>query len=124
MRKRNHRTKAAYAELHDDPSALFGPGTKTILFPNGEPVIWIKAADGIRGARITAGQGPAGFMVTVEPIGPAADVFADSDAETVRSVSRRVEVLQYHDDAWSQAFRLWTMGSGAYPGEKSTEVPA
>ena len=112
--RRERRTKARYSKLFDDPTTLF-PGCEVILFPNGEPEIWIRTTHSGSGAvRIRANHGPAGLMVDVQRFALATvplTVFEhDAGAD--------VQIVQYHSDPWSQAFKAWAQKKGPYPGPK------
>lgn len=120
---RTRRTKAQYARLFDDPSALFGPGTKVTLYPNGEPEIWIQSADGCKGYRIRCGGGgPAGFGVTVGgfALGPVTSFSGNTpdNQPTNGDVDNfGLELCQYNRDERSQAYKRWYKGEGGYPCE-------
>jgi hypothetical protein len=119
------RTKAQYARLFDDPSTLFGKGTKVLLYPNGEPEIWIQNALG-QGFRITANNGPAGFGVTVSQFAgsPVATLAAMCNSEPINADIdgiAAVSLTQYNSDEWSQQFKKWYQGESEYPGLKPVE---
>ena len=105
------RTKKAYGELYNNPKRLF-PEADVILFPNGRNEMWIKGKQG--GFRITAGEGPAGFSITVSPftgdneVTGLAMVGTNYASSNIQNVKEMV-LIQYNQDEKSQAFREWYM---------------
>ena len=109
MKKR--RTKKRYANLFDDPKSLFG-NARVMLFPNGEPEIWIQSPDGCQGFRLTASCGKAGLGLTIRRfvggapmticgnLAPDGEVMPQKDAE-------EISVTQYRSDDYAQAFKKW-----------------
>lgn len=98
------RTKRAYLRLFDAPDYLFGRGTRTIVFPNGEREIWISNHNGTASFKIRASDGPAGFSITVlSTVGalPAdAHVLRQSDYQTEMTTgAREVSMIAYYPDA-------------------------
>ncbi len=122
MAKHRRSTKAAYARLFDDPSALFGEGTQVTFYPNGEPEIWIQGPKG-HGFRIKASSGRAGFGLSIDTFigGPVTTLHAMANGEEVTEDVDRisgVSLTQYNGDEWSQAFKRWYAHEGEYPGDK------
>ncbi len=108
--KRRKRTKRAYAELFDNPGLMFGPHAQVTLFPNGQHEIWIKSQLGT--FRITAGNGPAGFGITVSSaVGDPLTVAGVTDRKTYSETQHddvwEVRLTQPHADAYSQQFARW-----------------
>jgi hypothetical protein len=106
------RTKAAYARLFEQTNYLFGRGTRTTVFPNGQREIWISNADGTAHFSITAGDGPAGFSVSIKAaVGtlPAeAHVMTRPDYITkITEDVREITFIAHYQDAYSQQFRKW-----------------
>lgn len=106
------RTKRAYARLFDLPAYLFGRGTRTTIFPNGEREIWIANAEGTISFKIRASDGPAGLGITItSAVGtlPAdAHVVRRSDYVTqITSDVREVTFVAHYQDAYAQQFRKW-----------------
>lgn len=108
--KIKRRTKRAYAALFDDTSFLFGKGTDTTIFPNGEREIWIKGLHGA-GVRVRASQGPAGFSVTIQSFAGGSDLSArtyDREyQETNVEGQREVSIVQYRDTQYARQFCKW-----------------
>lgn len=109
MRKK--RTLKRYADLFRDPSALFGPNTETVLFPNGENEIWLKDDRGF-GVRITASRGDAGFGVTVQKfVGGTPLTLNGNTAKDWEPYAgpdmQEVTITQYLGDERSQQFKRW-----------------
>lgn len=121
MRK---RTKVAYDRLFDDPSSMFG-SCRVILFPNGEPEIWIQSPDGRRSFAIRASDGPAGLGLTIARHGGPEIVVHGNRADdewtpfpekgSADVALREVSLTQYKDDLRSQRFREWYGGRGSHP---------
>ena len=107
-RRTTKRTKKHYTELFDNPGALLKDAS-VILWPNGQPVIWIRDGESGRGFEIKAGKGRVGFSVTVRAIGPAAACHvADPNYQvTVPPDAREVTLCQYDDTDHARAFRAW-----------------
>lgn len=120
--RKHHAYKKDYAHLYDNPYALF-PGTgheasrgaKVILWPNGQPAIWIQDDRG-HGVEITAGAGPAGFGLHIRSFiggngitvsGNLADQHLTPHREPVDY--KYIELTQYNLDEPSQAFKAWYM---------------
>lgn len=106
------RTKRAYLRLFDHTNYLFGRGTRTTLFPNGEREIWITNADGTASFSIVASDGPAGFSVRIKSA--VGTLPADAHVMTRRDyVTRIIEDVReisftaYYPDAYAQQFRKW-----------------
>ena len=122
-RKRNKRTKTAYAELFDNPSALF-QDAEVLLWPNGVPEIWIRSKDGRKGFRITAGQGNAGFALTIGKFALSAPMTVGGNLQKDMEVfhagdAYEVSLCQYNDDELSQAFKRWYH----HTGDEATRPP-
>jgi len=110
-RKARRRLLRQYVDLYHDPTRLFSHGpveggvsyvgpVETILYPNGEPVIWFKTPDGL-GLRLTVSNGPAGLGIHL-------DAFTGTPELTIASPnSRHLELCQYRQDDRSQAYRRW-----------------
>ena len=103
------RTKKQYAELYDNPGALF-KGCKVMLWPNGEPEIWING--GRHSVRIKASVGPAGMSVTIGRfVGGMPLSVSGNLTEGCKPLGmlncEEVSVTQYNDDEHSQAFKRW-----------------
>lgn len=103
------RTKRAYAELFDNPAYLFGAGTETVIFPNGEREIWIKSADGRKGFSIRASDGACGFSVRIRAFnGEGVTVHSDYlSADKRLDGMREIECVDYYSDEYAQAFKRW-----------------
>lgn len=117
------RTKKQYMMLFNQPHLLFD-GCEVILWPNGEPEIWIKSDD--KGFRITASEGPAGLGLRVNRFvgGPSITVTGnlDPDCEVAPQADFfEVTMTQYSSDLNSQAFKRWYGGKGPHPDEGGTE---
>lgn len=108
-RKRKRRTKAAYQELFDDPTCLL-PGAEVILFPNGEPKIWIRGPHGTQIA-IEGGAGPHGLSVRLDgPAVAAGDYTVQVTDKGHKEMgwhdgAKHISVTQYFHDEESQAFK-------------------
>jgi len=121
------RTKKQYAELFDNPSALFN-GAQVILWPNGQPEIWIRSADGNRAIKITARDGNAGLGLTIsrfacsEPLTATGNLHHDSAVANQQDFEE-ITVCQYRTDEQSQAFKRWYADreSNPYPYETAKQ---
>lgn len=121
------RTKRKYMELFDDPTTL-GSNCQVILFPNGQPELWVKSLDGRRGMTLRFGDGPAGLMVGVQrhlftagmTIG--GNLSPDYEVYPPKGESRPdfadLSIVQYKPDDWSQLFRAWCEGRADHPGDR------
>jgi hypothetical protein len=115
------RTKKQYADLYDNPGALF-PGCKVMLWPNGQPEIWING--GTHSIRIKAAVGPAGMSLTVNrfvggaPLSVTGNLFKDSEPLGMLDCEE-VAICQYNDDEHSKAFKAWYADpdNNPYPGK-------
>lgn len=106
------RTKAAYANLFDNPTALF-EGVEVLLFPNGEREILIRDAKRGHAMRLKVSVGPAGMSLTVSrtTLGTPLSVIGnqEGDYEPIRLEGDAAElsITQYNGDGDSQAFKRW-----------------
>lgn len=124
---RKRRTKKAYAELYDDPTKLF-KGCEVILFPNGEPEIWVKSTTyPFHQVVVTGGRGPAGMGLHLRrSIGSAPLTVSGNLDDTEWNVHPpkgeqapdyyQVEITQLDPSPFAQAHRAWYEGRGEYPG--------
>lgn len=113
--RRKKRTKKLYAELHDDPRTLF-PGCEVILFPNGQPEIWIKADNGRFGITIEVSKGPVGMGVRIRKhVGTRhLTVWKDSPGKIE---AEYLEMVQDDGSEYAAAHNEW------YCNSKGTEYP-
>lgn len=130
--RRTRRTKKAYEGLFDDPTTLF-PGCKVVLYPNGQPEIWIEPTGGSGyGFKITAGNGPAGVSVRVDPMGiggPAMHLHGNLEGDwavyppkgTEAPAFRTADFVRYHNTDYARAHKAWYEGRGEYPGAPEGE---
>ena len=122
------RTKKAYTTLYDNAAYLFGRGSRTTLFPNGEREIVISNADGTASFRVRASDGPAGFAVTISSaVGslPAdAHILLKQDYRTeITEGVREITFISHYLDDYSQAFRRW-YACDAVDGVKAHQHPS
>ncbi len=129
---RRKRTKVSYSRLYDSPTNLFGGTCEVILFPNGEPEIWIRSTDGMRSFKITASDGPAGLAINVSTRVGGAPISVGGNLSGSYDVAKpgdfaHVSLCQFKPDAWSQAFKAWYDASPEeresipYPGDRPTD---
>lgn len=106
---RPKRTKKRYAELHDNPQALF-EGVETIVFPNGENEIWFKDDRG-HGFKVVASRGPAGLGLRVSRFVGGAPIHArlfDKDYAMGRFPEAiEAELTQYNPTDHARDFAAW-----------------
>jgi hypothetical protein len=108
---RKRQTKKQYAELIDNPQALF-EGIQTVLWPNGVNEIWFKNAQGY-GFRVHVSNGPAGMGITVSRFNctPGLTISGNqADGEWTPFVGpdmAEVSLTQYKQDAYGQQFKKW-----------------
>jgi hypothetical protein len=118
------RLKKSYTELFDNPAALW-PDCKVTLWPNGVPEIWLQNKAGTRGVRITAGEGPSGFGITITRFTctPPLTVNGNLDGEWMEPFhggdAYEVTLCQYNGDEHSQQFKKWYAGQGPHPDQLS-----
>lgn len=124
------RTKKQYANLFDNPRALFhgGPddtGVSVTLWPNGEREIWLRDDNGRGGVRITASRGPVGMGIRISKFvgtGPlTVRAYGDdySDATNAPSFdAREIDMVFYDQTEKAQAFKRW------YDGERTADLAA
>src|SRR4051794_31006373 len=109
-RKSTKRTKKMYADLFDNPEGLF-KGAQVVLFPNGEPEIWIQSVDGEQGFRIKGGAGKAGLGLQITRMGPSFPPITVSGNDVLENGpigtadANFIELCQYHTDPYSKAFK-------------------
>lgn len=94
------RTIKRYSDLYRDPAGLF-PGVETVLFPNGEPEIWFKTADGM-GFRVTVSNGPHGLGIEARSFVGTPNLTPEDGAE-----SFAVSTTQYRQTETAQAYKRW-----------------
>lgn len=101
-----------YVALYHNPEHL-APGVQVTLWPNGEPEIWLKTADGL-GLRVKVGNGPAGLGLCIDRMTATPDLtvsgMVPNGPETpVPCIdgAYSLEVCQHRTDARSQAFKRW-----------------
>lgn len=106
-KRRTKRTKRAYVDLYDHPGILFS-GCETILFPNGEPEIWIRSADHKHGFRIRADRGPYGLGISVSPFATF-EILNNDDPDIVSRDEGLggTSVVSYDPDPKAQAYKRW-----------------
>lgn len=84
---------ARYVDLAEDTSAMCpngalekGCGFTVLLWPNNEPVIWLKNIEGTGGLEIRPGRGPTGLGVTIRRFigGSSLSVSAGANVGTLR----------------------------------------
>ncbi len=116
---RKRRLQKSYVELFRDPSTLFETA-RVMLFPNGEPEIWIQGSGG-KGFRIVAGEGPAGLSLQIStfigspPITISGNAAVTYDPITDIADARHVSLCQYNGDDRSMAFKEWYQGRAEHP---------
>ena len=125
---KHRRYKADYERLYDDPTALFGSGVETILWPNGAPQIWIRDTRG-SGVRIQASAGPQGICLFLRRFTGGAPLTVFRPVEMGKDGRPKpgrgydeydyLEVTQYLPG--SEAFRDWYAGLGPHPGKGASE---
>lgn len=119
------RTKRAYLQLFDQPEYLFGRGTKTIIFPNGEREIWIKNSDGTKGFCVRASDGAAGFSIRIRQFGQS-DTLVSSDwmpSDRAFTMPPELECVSYYSDPYAQQFKKWYF-SPIVDGKHAEPYPA
>ena len=100
------RTKKLYTDLYDNPRAMFPGGTgndtgvEVILYPNGQPVIWLRS--GLHSLSLTASRGPHGLGVHISSQ-------VGSTPLTVRKEgsSSFCHITQYDDTPNAAAYSRW-----------------
>lgn len=94
------RTLKRYSELYHQPASLF-PQVETVLFPNGQPEIWFKTADGL-GFKVTVSNGPHGLGIEARSFIGTPNLTPEGGAE-----SFTVSATQYRQNEKAQAFKRW-----------------
>ena len=100
------RTKKLYTELYDHPNAMFpgGPtnaGVEVILYPNGQPEIWLRS--GLHSLKLTASRGPYGLGVSITS-------HVGSTPLTVRKGGYYCNITQYDATPKAAAYSRWYDG--------------
>ena len=122
------RTKKAYENLYDHPTALF-EGVEVLLWPNGIPEILIRDVKRGHCMRITASVGPAGMGLRVSrtTLGTPMSVAGnrEGDYEVIRLDHDAVEIgiTQYNGDEESQAFKRWYRASAEERAAQGIQRP-
>lgn len=116
------RTKKRYAELFDNPQVMFGKPRVT-LFPNGVNEIWIGNEKRTAGFRITAGEGPAGFSLTISKfVGDGELTALMAHGKDYRPINvddlRDLSLCYYNHDEKSQAFKAWYLADSTDKANK------
>jgi hypothetical protein len=108
---KHRRLKKHYTALHDDPGLLF-PGCEVLLYPNGQPEIWIRTPDGKHSVKITASRGPVGMRISVNRFPGTAPITTtgnlSSDSEIMPQVdAAEVSMCQYDNTQRAEDFKAW-----------------